>query len=216
MKDDLKNTFYNNRELVIQHERKKPRFSFELILPVAALVLSVFGVLMIYSATRYSMPDGATDPMHYFKRQGLWLIVSIAAFVIIQFINYRKIQKFWWIFLILLLALLGSVLVFGYEVSGARSWIDLGFSSIQPSEFSKILMVITTSAILAKWPREKKNRVGFKKVLLSLLIAAASIVLVVLEPDYGTALIFFVAYMGILFLSGANLLYFFGILAAGI
>jgi rod shape determining protein RodA len=216
MKDGSKNTFFDDRELVIQNERKKPRFNFEMILPVAALLLSVFGVLMIYSATRFSMPDGATDPMYYFNRQGLWLIASIIAFVVIQFINYKKIQRLWWVFLILLVALLGSVLIFGYEVSGARSWIDLGFSSIQPSEFSKILMVITTSAILAKWPREKMNRVGFKKVMLSLLIAIVSIVLVVLEPDYGTALIFFVTYMGILFLSGANMFYFFGILAASV
>lgn len=216
MKDTLKNSFFNDREPVIQDERIKKRFSFDLILPITALLLSVVGVLMIYSATRFSMPDGATDPMHYFRRQGLWLIASITAFVIIQFINYKKIQRFWWIFLVLLVVFLGSVLIFGYEVSGSKSWIDLGFSSIQPSEFSKVLMVITTSAILAKWPREKIYRVGFKKVIISLLIAVVSIILVVLEPDYGTALIFFVTYMGILFLSGANMFYFFGILAASI
>ncbi len=216
MKNDYKKTFFDNRELVIQHERKRQGLRFELMLPVAALLISVFGIIMIYSATRYSMPDGATDPMYYFRRQGLWLIASVIAFTAIQFINYRKIQRFWWIFLIILVASLVSVLIFGYEVSGSRSWIDLGFSSIQPSEFAKLLMVITTSAILAKWPREKINRVGFKKVMLSLIIAAVSIVLVVLEPDYGTALIFFIAYMGVLFLSGANMFYFFGILAASI
>ena len=94
MKNDLKNTFFDNRELLIQHERKKPGLRFELILPFAALPMSVFGILMIYSATRFSMPDGATDPMFYFKRQGLWLIASILAFTGIQFINYKKINLY--------------------------------------------------------------------------------------------------------------------------
>ncbi len=216
MKDTFKNIWIEKNKITILDEKKKQGFNFDFILPVTALLLSGFGVLMIYSATRFSMPDGATDPMYYFRRQGFWLIASLAVFILIQFINYKRIQRFWWVFLAVLVAMLVSVLIFGYEVSGSKSWIDMRFFSIQPSESAKILMVITTSAVLAKWPREKINRVGFKKVAISLLIAIISIVLVILEPDYGTALIFFVAYMGILFLSGANMLYFFGILAASV
>ena len=70
----------------------------------------------------------------------------------------------------------------------------------------------TVAALLSKWPREKVDHVGFKKVAISLLAAIVSIALVLLEPDYGTALIFFLTYIGMLFMSGANILYLFGIL----
>jgi len=137
-------------------------------------------------------------------------------FILMQFINYRVLSRFWWVFLIAVVAMLAAVLLFGYEVNGSKSWLNLGISSIQPSEFAKILMVVVTSALLSKWPREKVNTVGFKKVALSLLAALIIIALVLLQPDYGTAFIFFIAYMGILFISGANFLYFFVILSAAV
>jgi rod shape determining protein RodA len=189
---------------------KKTRFDF--ILPALVILLSAFGLLIIYSATRYSMPNNVTDPMFYLKKQGFFLIAAFVVFIIIQFINYRFITKLWWALLILIIALLVGVLLFGYEVHGSKSWIDLKFTSIQPSEFSKVLMVLVNAAVLSKWPREKTNSVGFKKVALSLMVAVLCMVLVMLEPDYGTALIFFLTFMGMLFLSGANLFYFFGIL----
>ncbi len=189
---------------------KKTRFDF--ILPALVFLLSLFGLLIIYSATRYSMPNNVTDPMFYLKKQGFFLIAAAVVFILIQFTNYRFITKLWWALLIIIIALLTGVLLFGYVVNGSKSWIDLKFTSIQPSEFSKVLMVLVNAAILSKWPREKTNSVGFKKVALSLLVAVLCMVLVMLEPDYGTALIFFLTFMGMLFLSGANLFYFFGIL----
>jgi len=137
-------------------------------------------------------------------------------FALMQFINYRVLSRFWWVSLIAIVAMLAAVLIFGYEVNGSKSWIDLGISSVQPSEFAKILMVLVIAALLSKWPREKVNYVGFKKVGLSLVAAMLIIVMVLLQPDYGTAFIFFITYLGILFVSGANLLYFFAILAAAV
>ena len=66
---------------------------------------------------------------------------------------------------------------------------------MQPSEFAKILMVVVIASLLSKWPREKVNNVGFKKVAFSLLAALLIIMLVLIEPDYGTAFIFFLTYM---------------------
>jgi rod shape determining protein RodA len=211
MKNRIKRLFIDYGDLAIE-EKKKAKLNFDFLLPLAVILLSGFGVLIIYSATRYSMPDGVLDPMYYLKKQGYFLIGAVVAFILIQFINYRTISRFWWVFFIINIFALISVLFFGYEVHGSKSWIDLKFSSVQPSEFSKILMVITVAALLSKWPREKVDHVGFKKVAISLLAAIVSIALVLLEPDYGTALIFFLNYIGMLFMSGANILYLFGIL----
>jgi len=198
----------------IAEDEKKGKLMFDFILPIAVLFLSGFGLLIIYSATKFSMPDGVTDPMYYLKKQGYGLIAGVIIFVVIQFFNYRLTQKLWWIFFLINIAILAAVLIFGYEVHGSRSWIDLKLFSVQPSELAKILTVITVAALLSKWPREKENKVGLKKVALSLLAAVISMLLVLLQPDYGTAMIFFAAYLGMLFISGANFFYFLGILAA--
>lgn len=203
-----------NFELLEDDKKRKIKFDF--MLPIAVFLLSGFGLLIIYSATKYSMPDGVTDPMYYLKRQGYWFIGAAAIFIFIQFFNYRFIQKFWWIFFLINIAILSAVLAFGYEVHGSKSWINLKLFGIQPSELAKILMVVSVAALLSKWPREKENKVGLKKVALSFFAAAVSMLLVLFQPDYGTALIFFIVYMGMLFISGANFFYFFGILAATI
>lgn len=206
----LENSGINNPD------KEKRKIKFDFILFFAVILISTVGVLVIYSATRYSMPGGVSDSMYYLKKQALWLGAAIIVSILIQFINYRVLKKCWWIFLIIIVTSLVLVLVIGYEVYGSKSWIDLKLFSIQPSEFSKVFMVIVVSAVLSKWSREKKNRVGFKKVSLSLIAALICTVLVLLEPDFGTALIFFIVYIGILFLSGANLLYLFGILGAAV
>ena len=125
--------------------RKKKKARFDFLLPAAVLDISVFGVFIIYSATRYSMPNNVTDPMYYFKRQGFWLIGAFVVFIAFQFINYRFISRFSWAVFIVIILLLIWVLVFGYEVNNSKSWVDLKFFSVQPSEFAKILMVIETA-----------------------------------------------------------------------
>ncbi|OQA22523.1 MAG: Rod shape-determining protein RodA [Actinobacteria bacterium ADurb.Bin346] len=213
MRDFQKKSFLIKQEIIIEDDGKKSRSNLEIILPLAVFLLAGFGVLIIYSATRYSMPEGVSDPMYYFKRQGYWLIGAAVMFILLQFMNYRSLWKFWWVFLVISALILAAVSIFGYEVNYSKSWIDLKLFSAQPSELSKILLVLVTAAILSKWPREKVESVSFKKVAFSLLAAIVPIVLILLEPDYGTALIFFATYMGMLFISGANLFYFFGILA---
>ncbi|MBM3706620.1 MAG: hypothetical protein FJW66_08865, partial [Actinobacteria bacterium] len=216
MKNNTKSFFINGKSL-IEEEKKKSSLKFDYILPIAVVLLSGFGLLIIYSATRYGLPESTVDPMYYLKRQGYFLAGAVIAFILIQLINYRVLAKIWWVFFLISIGALISVIFFGYEVHGSKSWIDFKLFSVQPSEFSKIFMVIAVASLLSKWPREKTSGVGFKKVILSLLTALVSIVLVLMEPDYGTALIFFLTYMGMLFISGANFLYFLGIsiLSAG-
>ena len=105
----------------IAEDEKKGKLMFDFILPIAVFLLSGFGLLIIYSATKFSMPGGVTDPMYYLKRQGYGLLAAAVIFVVIQFFNYRFSQKFWWIFFLLNIAILGAVLAFGYEVHGSKS-----------------------------------------------------------------------------------------------
>ncbi|MEA2015562.1 MAG: rod shape-determining protein RodA [Actinomycetota bacterium] len=197
----------------------KKAVNYDFILFFMVLAISSFGALIIYSATRGTLPGGVTDPRYYLKKQLIYLAAGIALFVGVHFIDYRKIERFWWLFFIAGIASLGAVLIFGYEVHGSKSWIDLKFVTIQPSEFSKIFMVICVAGILSKWKREKEHHVTFKKVVLSLAVALSFVLMVLLQPDYGTALIYLIVYICLLFISGANLLYvisIMGMMAGGI
>ncbi len=198
------------------YSKEKRILRFDFLLFFLVFAISSFGVLIIYSATRETLPGGVTDPLYYFKRQAIYLAVGIFLCIAIQFLNYRIIKRYFLLFLAAGLLLLLAVLLFGFEVHGSRSWIDLKFTTVQPSEFSKILMVICLAAVMSKWRGEKISRVTFKKVAISLAIALSFIAFVLLEPDYGTALIYFVIYMGLLFLSGANFLYFLSILGLAV
>jgi len=196
----------------INTDRKGRRIKFDLMFFLAVLVISIFGVIIIYSATRSSMPGGVSDPQYYLKRQSIFLGVAVLLFAGLQFVNYRKIRDFWWVSAGAGIISLIAVLVFGYEVHGSMSWIDLGLFPVQPSEFAKVFMIITISAILSKKKIEKVNHISAGKVLLSTLAAFIFILLVLLEPDFGTALIFFIIFIGMLFVSGANFLYVLGII----
>src|SRR4030066_1017294 len=193
-------------------DRERRRIRFDFILFFLVLAISSWGVLIIYSATKETMPGGVSDPQYFMKRRLIWLGVGIVIFIAVQFINYRKIQRYWWLIIAAGILSLVAVLLFGYEVHGSKGWIDLKFTTIQPSEFSKIFMVVVLSAIMSKWRSEKVSGVSFRKGAISSFVALTFVMLFLLEPDYGTAIIYFIVYIGLLFVSGANFLYLLSIL----
>jgi len=150
---------------------------FDILFFLAVVFISCLGVLVIYSATRNSMPGGVGDPAYYLKRQSIFLGSGMALFAGFQFVNYRKIRDLWWIAAGLGILSLIAVLLFGYEVHGSKSWIDLGLAP-------------------------------------ACLAAAIFIMLVLLEPDFGTAIIYLSIFVGMLFVSGANFFYVLAIMAA--
>lgn len=122
--------------------------------------------------------------------------------IVIICINYEVIAKispiFYGIFLILLVAVL-----FTESVNGATSWFELGAFSFQPSEFAKIFVILTFSLVVTKIQergRDEISRIG--KLLLSLLVVLVPVLLIVKQPDYGTAIAFLVATVFILFSAG--------------
>ena len=212
-KEAVNKTRYINTEFesIDIGETKKKFLKFDIALLLSVILLSSFGVLVIYSATKFSLPSGITDPMYYFKKQLIFLGVSVFVFIGLLTFDYRKLKKIWIIIYLFSLISLVVVLFFGYEVNSNKGWINLRFTNIQPSEFSKIFMVVCLAAVFSRWRSEKKSLVGFKKVILSLFVAFSTIILILLEPDFGQAIIYFLVYTGILFISGANFLYLLGV-----
>lgn len=181
------------------------KFDFGIFIP--ALLLIVIGLTAIYSST-FNHPTMSGN----FNRQ---LVFSIAAFIIF-FITYSlPTNSFRTITIptyLLSLLLLVVVMVIGRKVSGARSWLDLGPFGFQPSEFGKIGTVLAMSAYLS---RKNTDIDSFKDILLSLGIGFIPVMLILLEPDMGTAIVFLGTILILIFWKGISLFGLFIVLSPG-
>ena len=112
--------------------------------------------------------------------------------------DYRRIERFVLPAFFALLVILLYTMLFGRFVNGARSWIGIGSFGIQPSEFGKIVYIM----FFARYLERSENTPPFKRLLISLLIIAAPALLILIQPDMGTASVYFPVFIGMLFAAG--------------
>ena len=172
----------------------------------ATLMLLVYGVFMIYSAshTLESVKDSAV-------RQAVFAVAGILAGLIVAAIDYRLLDAFGIPIYTLAVVLLLAVFVIGQITFYAQRSIDLGIIDLQPSELSKPLMIIVLAAFLSK--REAKGS-KLTTLLLSALLVALPVALIYKEPDLGTSLVLVFVWLTMLFASGVDLIYL-GVLLGG-
>ena len=175
---------------------------FNYPLAVTAIVLSAFGLVVIKSATLHSS-DGSGD----FTRQAVYLSIGIIAMMLFAFIDYHLWQRWAWPVYILNILILGAVAIphFGHSALGAQRWIGVGPIVFQPSEPAKLLTTLSVAAILAD-PRRSFDRL--RDLWVPLVAIAPPTLLVLKQPDLGTALIFIVILTAMLFFALPNLLHF--------
>lgn len=177
------------------------------------LALSLGGLVMIYSATRSPEAAGLSPPSAYAQKQLLWLLVSLAAFAITIFFDYEKTARWHLPFYVIAVGLLVAVLKIGFAPTGATSWITLGSFRLQPSELAKIAVILSLANFLAR-RMEAVGSVGV--VLKSLLLAGVPVLLVLLQPDFGTALVIVAVWFGSVYLAGAKAKHLVTVLACGV
>ena len=180
------------------------------ILLLAVITLSVFGLIMIYSASSIWAEYKFNDSFHYVKYQGIFLIVSIVVMLIVSKIDYKLYYDKANIILIVCLILLILVLIpgIGSIRNGSRSWFGIGSLGIQPSEFAKLGIIIFTSKYLCNSDNYiKKFKTGVFPILgITLLFFG----LIMLQPDLGTGVILVMSIVSLLFIAGVNMSFFFG------
>ena len=171
-------------------------------LAVVAVVLSLFGLLFIYSASSYSANVQLGDAFHYVKTQAVALALGLFAMLGLSFVNIEKVKKATIPLYLVGLALLGMVFlpVIGVESYGAKRWLNLGFFTIQPSEYAKFFMVMMISLIAAKTDMSK-----FRGVLAVLLAGGAVCVLLIIEPNMSITMCAVAVIFIMLFASGARI-----------
>ena len=173
---------------------------------ICSLALLAIGLIALISATQN------TDFMEA-KKQIQWFFISVPIVVIIVFIDYDIIAKYSPIFYGIFVLLLFGVL-FTSPINGARSWYDFGFMQFQPAEFAKIFVILFLAYLITKIQERKKDEINNPLKLLMVIGALAIPLLLILkQPDYGTAVAFIIATAFMLFVSGIKKRYIISALA---
>ena len=173
-------------------------YKFDYILLVSFIILTAFGILTIYSAGAGSSGIRAIEKQYI--KQIYWAITGIVIFILLLFINYQKFGEYAFVIYASSILLLIITLIFGKRIRGAKSWLTIiGGFGFQPSEFVKIALIISLARFLDRIGEEIKK---FKYVLLALLIIFLPIGLILLQPDFGTALVYIPIGLVMLYFSG--------------
>ena len=179
-----------------------------ILLIIAVVLLNLFGLIMIYSASNIWSEYKFNDPYKYLKSQGLFLIISYIALFIVSKVPYVEYKKKSNVIFLVCVVLLVLVLIpgVGSVRNGSRSWFGIGGFGIQPSEFTKLGLIIFTSKYLSNNSKEIRD---IKKGVLPILgILLLIFGLIMLEPDFGTGVVIVMTIVVLLFTSGVKMNFF--------
>ena len=172
---------------------------FDIVLVLATLTLSVVGVIMVYTATRGSLAAAGEDPRTFLKKQGLFVVLGVITMVFFAILDYRRLEPvttvLYWL---IVLSLLGVYAV-GHSTQGAARWFNVGPLQVQPSEFAVLALILSVASYCA---RREEDGLAWGDVIRLLIMAAIPIVLVLIQPDLGTAMIMLVVLLVMLAVAG--------------
>ncbi|MEW5806441.1 MAG: putative lipid II flippase FtsW [Acidobacteriota bacterium] len=177
------------------------KLSSDKVLFITTTVLSIFGILMVGSASYYVAMKQMGNSYHFLIRQIIFVLAGMLLLYLIMNLDYRIYKKKWFIniFLIVTSALLLFVLTMP-PIHGTRRWFSLGFFSIQPSEFAKLAAIF----FVAYWLELKQHRQNDLKEIYGpcLLVVGGMSLIIAIEPDFGTAFILLLISGIMFFLAG--------------
>ena len=177
---------------------KKGQFESHLLVLIT-LGLVAFGLVMVYSATSAPAALARTDPMSYLKKQGGYALFGVVLMMAASRFDYRRLRL---LAPALVLTALGgclAVLAIGARINGARRWIEFGPATFQPSELAKLAIAVWAAAYLCKRPAPRTLRELWRPIGLLLGVFC---VLILAEPDLGTAISLVVVVLAVLLVSG--------------
>ncbi|MBU1862809.1 MAG: rod shape-determining protein RodA [Candidatus Omnitrophica bacterium] len=175
---------------------------FYWILFFLVIIIASIGIVFIHSA---SMSSDFTAPLYALK-QFIWLILGICFLFGVTAVGYRSFLNVSYLLYICSLLLLIAVLFIGTSKFGAQRWIPLGNFAFQPSEFAKLAVILALSHYLGS---RKRNILQRERFFIAFILTFIPLVLIVNQPDLGTALIFLPILYCMLYLWGTRLKYIF-------
>jgi len=175
----------------------------DFILVGSAVLLSLIGALMVYSATRVGPNEVLGDPKYYLKRQLVWLALGVVVMVAVALLDYHWLEQFGYvIYGLVVLSLLAVLTHLGHTALGAQRWFVLGPLQLQPSEFAALALIVVVAVYCSR-----QETMLPRHLVVVLALAVVPILLVYKQPDLGTALIMSVVLTVMIVTSGARLRY---------
>jgi len=191
------------KRIEISLEQNKMReFNWGIFIP--ALILSILGILFIYSASK-----GAGNTA-FLLRQSIAFGIGLFMMIITIYLPKRFFETYWFIFYIFSIILLAAVLVFGQVVYGTKGWLKYGSLSFQPAEFAKFGLILALAGFISRKGISISN---IRDLFYSAILVIVPFVLIWMQPDHGTASVLLVLYLGFLFWVGFNSFFIYVILS---
>jgi len=169
----------------------------------ATVFLCFYGLLVLYSSTRLATTEGS-DPYFFVKKQSLWALLGFLFLIIIIFIDYHNLERYSKVIYFGVIVLLILVIISGRSTYGATRWLAIGPFDFQPSEFAKIALIMFLADFLAK---NKPKLDNFLYYLLPFAYTGLLILLVFMQPDLGTSLVYLAILIIMLFVVGVKIKY---------
>jgi cell division protein FtsW len=187
------------------------------VLLILVAVLISIGLIAVAAASpaagqRYSGAGIIFPPLYYFYRQLIWIMLAVPVLIGASMLTKPAARRLSILGAILCLALLFLVPMVGIEVNGARRWLDLGFTQVQPSEFLKPLFIVAIAWLLSLREKDKTLPV----VPLSAVLTGVVAILLMRQPNLGETVIFVAAWVLLIALSGAPMRFLYALGAAGL
>jgi rod shape determining protein RodA len=172
---------------------------YDLLLAALAITVALFGVLMVYSATRDGLIRNNENPHYYLERQALFVILGAVSMLIVSRIDYRRFEHIATpAYLLSCLSLLVVKSPLGSNALGSQRWFSFGPIQIQPSEFTVLAMILA----IATYCERRPDGLSMRDVRRMLLMAGVPIFLVFIQPDLGTAIIMVIVLVVMLAIAG--------------
>ena len=179
--------------------RKGTQLRVDLISFLAAIALAVLGIMFVYSS---GLTVNGQLVSREYLRQIVWVVTGVAIMATIAFIDPKHVFRIAPALYLVACLTLVITLAVGREVNGAKSWIGIGIIGIQPSEFAKVALIVMLAWVYTRDPGSVATLRGFGS---GLALAAVPTLLTLLQPDFGTAMVFVPIFLGMALVSGARI-----------
>ena len=185
---------------------KRARKTGDFVIVLLTLALTVFGVIMVFSASYYSALSKTGNAYAYLIRDGIWAVAGLIAMFVLSRINYKTYRK--WAFPILIASIILLIALFiphvGTTTNGATRWIELGPITIMPGEIAKIAAIIFVSSYLST---SAEKIYQLKSILFLLALCGIFGGLIMFQPNMSTAITVVGIIVAIMFVAGLELKY---------
>lgn len=172
-----------------------------IILLVAIIFLCLFSLVMLYSSSYYSADKNFGDKFYFVKKQSIALVLGLIVMFVLSFVDSIFVKKIRLPLLIISFILLSIIFIpgVGVESYGAKRWINLGFTTMQPSEIAKFALIIYSAGYM-----EKRLMNKLKNCIPILLIGVAMCIMLIIEPNMSVTILVASLMILMLYIGGAN------------